>query len=89
LIVQILFYDLFNHVRSRGFIPSAFLNPCWRVTWIEETKPHFLERDGVLFFQKREPEKSNAKKIDLIVAKKWMKTPFDSRTGTGKKGFEW
>jgi hypothetical protein len=25
---------------------------------------------------------------DLIVAKKWMKTPFDSKTGTGKKGFE-
>jgi hypothetical protein len=25
----------------------------------------------------------------LIVAKKWMKTQFDSRTGTGKKDFEW
>jgi hypothetical protein len=26
---------------------------------------------------------------NLVVAKEWMRTLFDSRTGTGKKDFEW
>ena len=48
------------------FLSLAFPNPWWRATWNEKAEPHFLERGGVLFFQKRGPEKSNAKKIDLL-----------------------
>jgi len=32
----------------------------------ENPLSNFSKRDGVLFFQKRKPEKSNAKKMDPI-----------------------